>query len=90
MRERPEDIPLLAQHALDWVIRKLNIPPLRFSRADLDRLLQYAWPGNVRELENAIERAAILARDGQMRLDLPGTGRERALPRQPERTARPC
>lgn len=88
LRERPEDIPLLAQHALDRVIRKLNIPPLRLSRADLDRLLQYAWPGNVRELENAIERAAILARNGQMRLDLPVTSRERPVMRQPERMAR--
>ncbi|PPD15601.1 MAG: histidine kinase [Methylobacterium sp.] len=82
LRERPEDIPLLAQHALEGAIRKLNIPPLRLSRGDMDRLMQYSWPGNVRELENAIERAAILARDGQLRFDLPGTARE-ILPRRP-------
>ncbi len=87
LRERPEDIPLLAQHALEGAIRKLNIPPLRLSRADIDHLMQYSWPGNVRELENAIERAAILARDGQLRFDLPGTGRE-ILPRRPERSIR--
>ncbi len=49
--------------------------------------MQYSWPGNVRELENAIERAAILARDGQLRFDLPGTARE-ILPRRPERSIR--
>jgi PAS domain S-box-containing protein len=75
LRERPEDIPLLAQHALDGVIGKLNIPPVRLSRGDIERLMHYDWPGNVRELENAIERAAILATSGQLRFDLPEIAR---------------
>lgn len=76
LRERPEDIPLLAQHALERAIAKLNIPPARLSRADMERLTRYNWPGNVRELENAIERAAILAKNNQLRFDLPDAGRD--------------
>lgn len=71
LRERVEDIPLLAQHALDGVIARLNVPPLKLSRADVERLKQYSWPGNVRELENVIERAAILASNNHLRLDIP-------------------
>lgn len=70
LRERPEDIPSLAQHALEGVLARLKIPPLKLSRADIDRLGQYSWPGNVRELENAIERAAILASNNRLRFDL--------------------
>ena len=71
LRERLDDIPLLAQHALDGVIAKLNIPKIRLSSADIDRLESYRWPGNVRELENVIERAAILASKGRLRISLP-------------------
>ncbi|HRE19412.1 MAG TPA: sigma 54-interacting transcriptional regulator [Rhabdaerophilum sp.] len=70
LRERPEDIPLLARHALEGIIARLKIPPLKLSMVDVERLRQYSWPGNVRELENAIERAAILASNGQLRFDL--------------------
>ena len=56
LRERREDIPLLAEHFLGRAAQRLG-------PAAVDRLLRYPWPGNVRELENAIERAAILARD---------------------------
>jgi transcriptional regulator with GAF, ATPase, and Fis domain len=71
LRERLDDIPLLAQHALDGVIAKLNIPKMRLTAADIDRLASYQWPGNVRELENVIERAAILASKGRLRISLP-------------------
>jgi PAS domain S-box-containing protein len=81
LRERPDDIPLLAQHALEGIVARLNIPPLKLSRADVERLMQYGWPGNVRELENAIERAAILAQRGQLRFDLPAMSTAEPLPR---------
>jgi len=61
LRERREDIPALAEHFLGRSAAKLG-RTLRLSPAALERLLRYPWPGNVRELENAIERAAILAR----------------------------
>ncbi|KAB1072447.1 sigma 54-interacting transcriptional regulator [Methylobacterium planeticum] len=71
LRERPEDIPLIAQHFLKGAARRLNIPEPRLTQGDVRRLTRYAWPGNVRELENVIERAAILAVRGRLRLDLP-------------------
>ncbi len=71
LRERPDDIAPLAQHALEGVIAKLNIPKIRLTTSDIDRLLRYDWPGNVRELENVIERAAILASNGRLRINLP-------------------
>ena len=71
LRERVDDIPLLAQHALDGAIAKLNVPKIRLSSADIDKLKSYDWPGNVRELENVIERAAILASKGRLRISLP-------------------
>jgi PAS domain S-box-containing protein len=71
LRERPEDIPLLAQHALDGAIAKLNASKIRLTSSDIDRLTAYDWPGNVRELENVIERAVILASNGRLRISLP-------------------
>jgi len=71
LRERLEDIPLLAMHLLREATRKLNAGSLQLTEADARRLAQYSWPGNVRELQNVIERAAILARNGRVRIDLP-------------------
>jgi PAS domain S-box-containing protein len=71
LRERADDIPLLALHLLDGVCKRLKTGELRLSEADARRLAQYAWPGNVRELQNVIERAAILSRSGRVRIDLP-------------------
>ena len=62
LRDRREDIPALAEHFLARAAGKLG-RTRRLSPAAVERLLRYPWPGNVRELENAIERAAILARD---------------------------
>jgi PAS domain S-box-containing protein len=71
LRERPDDIPPLAMHLLKEATRKLNAGELQLTEADGRRLAQYSWPGNVRELQNVIERAAILARNGRVRIDLP-------------------
>lgn len=72
LRERADDIPLLAAHFLRLASGKLKISDLRLTEGDVRRLAQYAWPGNVRELQNVIEHAAILARNGRLRIDLPG------------------
>jgi DNA-binding NtrC family response regulator len=61
LRERPEDIPLLAQHFLQAYAADAHKPVRRFARETLELLQSYAWPGNVRELEHAIERAVALA-----------------------------
>jgi PAS domain S-box-containing protein len=70
LRDRREDIPLLAQHFLTSESKSFK-SDLRLSEGDVRRLMQYDWPGNVRELQNVIERAAILAQNGRLRIDLP-------------------
>jgi DNA-binding NtrC family response regulator len=60
LRERGDDVLLLAEHFLERFRREFRKPALKFSGATRARLLTYSWPGNVRELQNAIERAAIL------------------------------
>jgi formate hydrogenlyase transcriptional activator len=70
LRERREDIPLLAQHFLNSESKALK-SDLRLSEGDARKLSRYDWPGNVRELQNVIERAAILAQNGRLRIDLP-------------------
>jgi DNA-binding NtrC family response regulator len=61
LRERKDDIPLLANHFLRKYEKSLNRSGMRFSKGAMRLLVSYPWPGNVRELENAVERAAILA-----------------------------
>lgn len=73
LRERSEDIAPLAAHFLRGVRNKLKISNLRLSEGDVRKLARYDWPGNARELQNVIERAAILARRGKLRIDLPDT-----------------
>ncbi len=63
LRERAEDIPLLAQHFLDKFVQENQKADLELSPDAMDYILKYEWPGNVRELENAIERAVVLAQD---------------------------
>jgi DNA-binding NtrC family response regulator len=61
LRERGDDVFLLAEHFLERYCRELSKPGLRLSEGARQRMLDYAWPGNIRELQNAIERAVILA-----------------------------
>jgi two-component system response regulator AtoC len=61
LRERREDIALLAQHFLDKYVRASGKPIRGFARETLARLSAHHWPGNVRELENAVERAVALS-----------------------------
>jgi len=60
LRERPDDIPMLAKYFVDRFCRDLNKKPLNFAPSAVQELRNYAWPGNVRELQNCIERACIL------------------------------
>ena len=60
LRERAEDVVILARHFVDKFCRDLNKPSLELSPAALEDLRTYPWPGNVRELQNCIERAVIL------------------------------
>ena len=61
LRERGDDVVLLAEHFLERFRREFRKPTLELTPDARARLRSYAWPGNVRELQNAIERAAILA-----------------------------
>lgn len=60
LKERQDDIPLLAQHFLEKYAEKNRKFVKGFAPVAMDMLLKYHWPGNVRELENAIERAVVL------------------------------
>jgi len=63
LRERKEDVPLLAEHFLNKFAMENQKEITGFSPEAMELVLDYDWPGNVRELENAIERAVILAKD---------------------------
>jgi DNA-binding NtrC family response regulator len=65
LRDRPEDIPLLAEHFCQKYARP-GQPPPQVTPDAMQVLLRCPWPGNVRQLENAIERACVTARDGQI------------------------
>src|SRR5208337_1063711 len=73
LKERKDDIPLLAKHFVDLSVKELRCPKPRLTRAAVATLQNYDWPGNVRELRNVIERAVILARGGALSFDLPVT-----------------
>jgi DNA-binding NtrC family response regulator len=68
LRERPEDVPVLARHFLARAAKRFGVPQARLTPELLARLLAYRWPGNVRELENAIESAVALSPDGTLEL----------------------
>jgi len=72
LRDRPEDIPLLADHFIARYAAKNGKPIRGLTRAALAALESYPWPGNVRELEHAIERAVVLSRGAEIdEADLP-------------------
>ena len=86
LRERKDDIPLLAEHFLSEYHESARHIPHRLSQDALERLTQYPWPGNVRQLKNAVIRAAVLspneeltARDFSFLVDVEGTS-DPALP----------
>jgi Nif-specific regulatory protein len=76
LRERMEDIPLLAEHFLNRFKHERGIAHLRFSPEAMERMRAYDWPGNVREMKNAIERAVVMGSPPEIRAeDLPAFAR---------------
>jgi Nif-specific regulatory protein len=85
LRERREDIPMLARHFVQKHAKRCKVKPRPISREALSCMVNYDWPGNVRELENAIERALVLgSSDMILPEDLPESLLERTPP--PEMT----
>ena len=81
LKERLEDIPLLAKHFIELSVKDLRCPKPRLTRAGIAKLQSYDWPGNIRELRNVIERAVIISRGGVLDFDLPVTNSSPVLPR---------
>ena len=72
LRERPEDITLLANNFIERYAKKYNRHDLKLTGKQETMLRSYKWPGNVRELQNIIERAVLLSTDNQLEFSLPG------------------
>lgn len=66
LRERKEDIPLLAKHFLEEISEEYGRKPKEISDDAIDKLMKYSWPGNVRELRNLIERLVIMVKDDRI------------------------
>lgn len=85
LRERPEDIPLLAKAFTFKIARRLGRNIDSIPAETLRTLSNMEWPGNVRELENVIERAVLLTRGNVLQLSLPDIvlpNQKRRLPQQ--------
>jgi two-component system response regulator HydG len=65
LRDRPDDIPILARHFVERFCRDMKKKAVMLSPSAIDEMQKYPWPGNVRELQNSMERAVILA-DGDI------------------------
>ncbi|MDA0206881.1 MAG: sigma 54-interacting transcriptional regulator [Acidobacteria bacterium] len=74
LRERLEDIPLLAGRFLEEASKRLGSSAPTLRRRHIDQLRRYRWPGNVRELQNVMERAVIRAQSGPLEFELGETG----------------
>lgn len=70
LAERKEDIPLLAQHFLEQLSRKLGRSVPRLTLANVQQLQRYHWPGNIRELQHVLERSLITATNSKLRFEL--------------------
>ncbi|HZE22323.1 MAG TPA: sigma 54-interacting transcriptional regulator, partial [Desulfobaccales bacterium] len=79
LRDRMEDIPLLALHFLDKFCLENDRPPMGFSADAMRALKSYTWPGNVRELQNVVERAVVLCTGSMVEFeDLPDEFRQQS------------
>jgi PAS domain S-box-containing protein len=88
LRERSDDVALLASAFTEKFAKRMGRPIAQLSPEDIQRLKVYDWPGNIRELQNVIERAVITSRDGRLNLDraLPETAKTAVIgiPDSPE------
>jgi formate hydrogenlyase transcriptional activator len=76
LRDRIDDIPLLATHFISLICSRLNRTEPNLTQANLKQLQAYDWPGNIRELQNVIERAIIVSKGNRLQFSLPGRGME--------------
>jgi two-component system response regulator PilR (NtrC family) len=83
LRQRIDDVPLIAEHFLGKYTREMGKPIAGFSGAAVDRLKSYPWPGNVRELENVVERAVALETDDRIQPDTLGDDLRAGRPAAP-------
>ena len=83
LRERMEDIPMLAEHFLQIYGEKYGRKDASFAQAAYDQMLHYNWRGNVRELQNVVERAVLLSKSGKIeRMDIPGAASSVYVPEE--------
>jgi transcriptional regulator with GAF, ATPase, and Fis domain len=86
LRDRLEDIPILAASFLEQAAKRIHCSVPLLTRNNAEDLKRYSWPGNIRELQNVIERAVILARGGPLHFtlhestDTVGAGLKPAIP----------
>jgi two-component system response regulator HydG len=81
LRDRREDIPVLARHFAGRFARRFGVPKVEVGDALVARLLAYDWPGNVRELEHTLERMIALSDDGELDPELiPGAASTEEAP----------
>jgi len=83
LRERQEDIPMLAVHFLKKYAEEMGKTIKGFTPEAMGKLMRYSWPGNVRELENVVERTVVMIDDemvGEVHLILPGQNEKEPLP----------
>lgn len=88
LRERKQDIPILAHYFLKIYSKKMRKDFSRIPNAEMEKLLQYHWPGNVRELENIIERGTILSSGAHFRVPELGTDLQELSPNRGGMTLR--
>jgi transcriptional regulator with PAS, ATPase and Fis domain len=69
LRDRPEDIPLIARQLLDYLAQDLGRHAVGLTASALEALQRYRWPGNIRELRNVLERAVLLHEGGEIAVE---------------------
>jgi PAS domain S-box-containing protein len=80
LRDRKDDIPVLARHFLEIACKRFSRSGLNLTVSQFRQLRNYDWPGNVRELQNVIERAVITSGLGSVRLDIPAAEARSSAP----------
>jgi len=69
LRERGDDVVLLAEHMVTVFSKELKMPNKRFSKGALDAIRKYSWPGNIREMQNCVKRAIVLAAGNSIKFE---------------------